>query len=170
MEKIIDNLYVGDDADYERMKDKAGWSFLRCCKEGPGGHRATVGYMTQGAPKGPSYLSATTGHRTALNFIDANDPHFVPLEMVSKGLEFTDRRLAAGDKVLVACNAGYSRGPITALLYLRSIGELTGNFVASERVFRTLYPKYDPGIGVRQFARTHWDTFEKSLRKEVHGS
>lgn len=170
MEKVVNNLYVGGDADYERLKGKNGWSFLRCCKEGPGGHRDTCGYIGLGAPKGPNYLSILKDELMALNFIDANDPNYIPGEMVSKGLKFVDDRLTAGDKVLVACNAGHSRGPTTAMLYLRSIGDLVGNFIASERIFRTLYPHYDPGIGVRQFARSNWDRFENSIRKESNGS
>lgn len=170
MHQVIDRLYVGGDSDYERLKSKDGWSILRACKEGPGGHRESLRYTTQAAPKGPNYLAVKKGGSLlSLNFIDANDPNFVPLEMVSKGLEFIDARLVAGDKVLIACNQGHSRGPTTAMLYLRSIGELMGNFVASERMFRTLYPEYDPGIGLRQFARSNWDTFEQSLRKETHG-
>lgn len=160
MEHIIGSLYVGDDADYEKLKDRKGWAFLRCCKEGPGGHRETVGYDTLGAPKGSEYLAAASGNRLALNYIDANDPHFIPLEMVRKGLAFVDKQLSEGDKVLIACNMGHSRGPTTAMLYLRSIGELDGNFVSSERIFRTLYYKYAPGLGVRQFARSHWDAFK----------
>lgn len=160
MEHIIGNLHVGDDADYEKWKDRKGWAFLRCCKEGPGGHRDTVGYSTLGAPKGPEYLAAVSGNRMALNFIDANDPNFVPVEMVRKGLSFLGKKLSEGDKVLVACNMGHSRGPTTAMLYLRSVGELEGNFIASERIFRTLYPRYSPGIGVRQFARSNWDAFK----------
>jgi hypothetical protein len=85
--------------------------------------------------------------------------------MIVKGLEFIDKRLAAGDNVLVACNAGHSRGPTTAMLYLRAIGELTGNFHQSERLFRTLYHKYSPGIGTRTFASNNWDYFKDYLRK-----
>jgi hypothetical protein len=166
MEQVIDRLFVGGDSDYERVKDKPGWSVLRTCKEGPGGHRQTVGYTTIGAPKGPTYLSAKKGNNLlALNFIDPKDPNFIPLEMVQKGMEFIDRRLAAGDKILVACNAGHSRGPATALLYLRAIGELDNNFIISERIFRTLYPNYLPDQGVRQFARTRWNEFHNALRK-----
>ena len=53
MERAFDNLYVGGDADYDKVKGVKGWSVLRCCKEGAGGHRETVVYGTQGAPKGP---------------------------------------------------------------------------------------------------------------------
>jgi protein-tyrosine phosphatase len=165
LEQVIDNLYVGSDDDYEKLKSKPGWSCLRCCKEGPGGHRDTLQYTTQAAPKGDDYLAAKKGDRMALNFIDANDPNFVPLKMIESGLRFIDQRIKAGDKILVACNAGHSRGPTVAMLYLRATGELPGNFNSSERIYRTLYREYDPGIGVRQFARSHWHTFENFLRK-----
>lgn len=167
MEQVIPNLYVGGDVDYEKVKDRAGWSFLRCCKFGPGGHKDTLGYTTQGAPKGPDYLAVKRGHRMALNFIDVEDPNLIPVEMVKKGLKFIEERREAGDKVLVACNAGHSCGPTTAFLYLRAIGELSGSFISSERIFRTLYHKYDPGQGARQFARSHWDFFQDYLKS--HG-
>lgn len=166
MENVLGHLYVGNDTDYERVSGKQGWSILRCCKEGPGGHRNTLGYTTKAAPQGKNYLYSEKGNHRALNFIDPHDPNFVPMEMIEKGLEYIDERLNAGDKVLVACNAGHSRGPTTAMLYLRSVGELPGNFASSERVFSTLYPNYDPGIGIRQFARTHWEYFNNSLRKD----
>lgn len=165
MEQVIHNLYIGSDEDYEKLALRPGWFTLRCCKEGVGGHRATLGYKEQSAPKGANYLSATTGSRMALNFIDPHDPAFIPKKMVEAGLAFIDEHLSAGDKVLVACNKGHSRGPTTAMLYLRSIGELPHNFIASERIFRTLYHPYDPGIGARQFARSHWNEFNDSLRK-----
>lgn len=164
MEQVIDGLYVGGDSDYERLKDKDGWSFLRCAKFGPGGHRETVGYEGNAAPKGKEYLTARKGNRMALNFIDANDPNFIPREMVEKGIRYVEERLQAGDKVLVACNRGQSRGPTAAMLFLRSIGELPGNFHRGERVFHTLYRNYDPGDGVRTFARQSWSTFDSILK------
>lgn len=164
MTNIIGSLYVGGDTDYEKIKDRPDWSCLRCCKCGPGGHKETLGYSSNAAPKGTDYLAVTKGRRMALNFIDANDPNFIPLKMVETGIQYIDGRLNAGDKVLVACNAGHSRGPTTAMLYLRAIGELPHNFHSSERIFRTLYPKYDPGLGVRTFARQSWAHFDNFLK------
>lgn len=170
MESVIPHLYVGSDADYIKVKDKQNWSVLRCAKEGPGGHRDTLGYKGQASPKGPSYLSVDALRRRALNFIDPHDPNFIPVGMVEKGLEFIDKRLAAGDNVLVACNQGHSRGPTTAMLYLRSVGELEGNFIQSERKYRTLYPHYDPNIGMRTFSSQNWSYFDNILRKgDIHG-
>lgn len=165
MESVIQHLYIGGDVDYVRLQDRDGWSFLRTCKYGPGGHQETLGYKTLGASKGPHYLSVDQRARRALNFIDVQDPNLIPLQMIEKGLEFINKRMAAGDNVLVACNKGGSRGPTMALLYLRAIGELTGNFIQSEKIFRTLYHNYDPGIGARTFARNNWDVFKDYLRK-----
>ena len=164
MQAVINNLYVGGDTDYSKLSARSGWSYLRCCKEGLDGHRSTLGYATQGAPKGPQYLATSDPKRPdfmALNFIDPDDPNFIPKEMVLKGIGFIERRLEAGDKVLVACNQGHSRGPSTVLLYLRHVGELTGNFIQSERIFRTLCPGFEPGVGMRAFTRSHWNDFEK---------
>lgn len=166
MEKIIGQLYVGNDQDFLKVKDRKGWSTLRCCKEGAGGHRETAKYTTAGAPKGEDYLAAGTGSHLALNFIDPHDPHFIQIEMLRKGLKFIQERLDAGDKVLIACNRGHSRGPTTAMLFMRSIGELPNTFVGSENIFRTLYPNYDPGIGMRTFARSHWSDFEKGSNEQ----
>lgn len=162
--QIIPGLYVGDDDAYQRLKDRPGWSFLRCCKEGPGGHRQTLGYTTLGAPKDKNYLWVKRGNHMALNLLDLDDPEFIAEGMINMGLDFIRERLAAGDKVLIACNQGHSRGPTTALMYLRTVGEMPYAFTKAERVFRTLYPKYDPGQAMRQYARSHWRQLE-----EQHG-
>ncbi len=159
MEQIIDRLWTGDNEGYERIRGKPGWSCLRCCKDGPGSHRELLGYHTMGAPKGVNYLWVRRGHVMALNLIDAGDPAFVSDAMIKHGLDFVAERHKAGDKVLIACNAGHSRGPTTTLLYLRTIGEMPHNFLRSEHIFKTLYRKYDPGTGMRQFARSHWQDY-----------
>lgn len=156
MEEIIPRLFVGSDKDYEKLQDRDGWSWVRCCKEGIGGHRQTLGYSTQGAPQGKNYLSVRKGHLLALNFIDPHDPAYISTELIQKGLDFISERIAAGDKVLVACNQGHSRGPTMALLYLRSIGEMPHSFGVSERIFSTLCPQYSPNQGMRTKARQLW--------------
>ena len=166
MEQVIDRLYVGDDNDYEKIKDNKSWKTCRCCKYGVGGHQDTLQYHTLAAPKGATYLSVERPNRIALNYIDAHDSNLIPPEMIVAGLRYIDKQLAAGYKVLVACNAGHSRGPTTALLYLRAVGDLTGNFHSSENKFRALYDKYDPGIGTRTFVQSHWSFFDHYLRKE----
>jgi hypothetical protein len=66
-------------------------------------------------------------------------------------------RYDEGDKLLSHCIAGHTRGPTMMLMFLRTIGEMPGSFRGSEHKFRTLYPPYDPGVGMRTYAREHWD-------------
>lgn len=167
--EVITRLYVGNDALYERLKDREGWSWLRCCKYGPGGHKDMLGYTTMAAPKGKDYLFARRGNHMALNLIDSDDPNYIQPDLVNEGLEFIKERMDAGDKVLVACNHGSSRSPTTALMYLRTVGEMPHNFVQSEKVFRTLYPNYDPGQGMRQYARAHWSELNGIQRTSESG-
>jgi len=167
MVEIIKRLYVGDDADYERLKTHEGWSFLRVCKEGAGGHRQTLVYHTLGAPKeSPNYLWVRKGHLMALNVLDLDDPKMIPELPVKKGLEFIKERFDAGDKVLSACNQGRSRGPTTMLMFLRSVGEMPEGFNRAMHKFKVLYPKYSPANGIKTFARDHWE----ELKDDFYGT
>lgn len=164
MEKVLNGMWVGGDTDYNKIKDRPEFYALRCCKDGPGGHKETLGYNTRSAPKGPDYLAVVSGRRMALNYIDNDDPNYIPEEMIKKGLRYIDEQLKAGHKILVACNAGHSRGPTMAMLYMRSIGELPYNFAQGQRIFHGLYSHYDPDIGVHTFAKQHWGMFENWIR------
>jgi hypothetical protein len=160
-QEIYNNVYVGNDETYDKLKDKANWSFLRPIKYGPGGHQDILKYTTLAAPDGKYKYWAVRGKNLmALNILDLDDPYFVPWDAIQKGLEFVNQRRLASDKVLIACNAGHSRGPTTGLMYLRSIGDMPWHFVKSEHIYRTLYPKFDPGQGMRQFARMHWNDLD----------
>ena len=162
MHEVYDNLYIGGDKDYEQVKGKEGWSCLRCCKYGPGGHQQILGYKTRGAPKGPDYLWAMKGKNLmALNILDLDDPNMIPFEAIKHGLDFIKERLDAGDKVLVACNSGHSRGPTTGLMFLRAIGDMPYHFVKAENIYKTLDPMFDPGMGMRQIARSHWSELDR---------
>jgi hypothetical protein len=157
MEQIIKNVYVGADRDYDHVKDREDFSVLRCCKYGPGGHKDLLKYTTQAAPEGPTRYWVKKGRVMAMNLLDLDDPNKIPPEMIKAGLDFAKEELAKGQKVLIACNDGGSRGPTCALMFLRSLGDMTHPFMQSEKVFRTLDPKYDPAMGIRQFARDHWN-------------
>lgn len=153
---IIDQLYVGDDDGYSRVKDKEGWSFLRACKYGPGGHQQTLGYTTPGAPKGPNYLFVKKGNLLALNILDLEDPAMIPQELIDKGLNYIHERISAGDKVLVACNQGHSRSASIILAYLRAADGMGDSFIRAEKLFKHICPSYDPGTGMRSHVREMW--------------
>ncbi len=165
MNEIYDNVWVGDDLDYEKIKDKPEWRAARMCKYGSGGHKETLGYDTKAAPKGKNYLSVEKGNHLAVNIIDMDDPNMIPFECITVALDYVKKQLDAGKKVLIACNSGHSRGPSTGLAFLRAIGDMPRNFHMAERVYKSLYPKYDPGLGIRQVIRSHWSELENMENK-----
>lgn len=155
MEEIIKRLYVGNDHDVKAAKER-GYARLACCKDGPDGHRAMLGYTTLGAPKGKNYLFARKGDHMALNLIDAEDPAMIPEAVLDEGVKFITEQMDKGNKILVHCNAGHSRGPSLAMMYLRSCGELPQGWQQSLHIFKTLYPEYKPGEGMLYRTRTRW--------------
>lgn len=156
MVEVIPHLWVGDDADYEKVKDREHWANLRVCKDGPGGHRDTLGYKTLAAPKDKDYLWVRRARRLSINLIDGDDPNWIAPEMIDTALEFIKEWLGKGELVLVSCNRGQSRSPSIVLMYLRSIGDMPYNLGMSERMFSHYYPPYNPAQGIRQYVRTHW--------------
>jgi len=74
---------------------------------------------------------------------------------------------AQGKKILIHCNAGHSRGPTTALLFMRSIGELPQPFNRARKIFKVLYPPYDPGQGMLYTAHKMWNEVENSYKPTV---
>ena len=149
-------VFVGDDNDYDKIKDKQNFRSCRMCKYGPGGHQQTLDYHTLAAPKGKNYLLMETDNRIAINIIDMEDPNMIPWDCILAALKYAKKEMDDGKNILIACNSGHSRGPTTGLLFLRAIGQMPHNFHVSERIYRTIYRKYDPGMGMRQLARSHW--------------
>jgi hypothetical protein len=155
--EVIDRLYVGDEEAVPQA-EKRGMSILAACKDGSiDCHRAVLGYTTLGAPKDRNYYSVQKDSKhMALNLIDTDDVSFIPDTVINAGLGFLKEQYAAGKKVFSHCVAGHSRGPTMAMMFMRTIGELPHGHATSEKVFRTLYPHYSPGTGMRQYARERW--------------
>ena len=164
MEQIIDRIWVGSDKDDAEAK-RRGYSRLVCAKDANGGHREMLGYTTRGAPHNAEYLFAQRGNWGAMNCIDVDGPEMIPTEMLDKGLAFAAKEYKAGHKILFHCNAGHSRGPSTALAFLRTIGEMPWSLRHSFHVFKTLYRPYDPGIGMKKKLAENWDRW-----KDIYGS
>lgn len=155
MVEIIPRIYVGSDEDFEKAHS-LGYTILTCAKDGTHGHRSILKYTTLGATKDSNYFFVDRGKHAACNLIDAEDPDFIPKEVIDAAIKCITKHYEAGDKILIQCNAGHSRGPTTALLFLRTIGEFPEGFTTAKKKFKTLYPKYDPGAGMEHYARAHW--------------
>ena len=161
MIEIYQNLFVGDENDYElEVSRQEGWAVVHACKEPY--HRQFLGYSGRGAPKGPEYFLARRGDRLALNIVDVKNPDFFSKEsMIDPALDFIDETRDQGLKVLVHCNQGGSRGPSIALLYMAArLGALPSESLeATEKEFRSRYPHYNPESGLREHLRQNWKSY-----------
>ena len=159
--EVHSNLFVGDERDYElTVAGQPGWAVVHACKEPY--HRNALGYRTRGAPKDHAeYLVARRGDRLFLNIVDADAPEFFAPAMIDQALDFIDEKRAQGQKVLVHCNQGESRGPSIALLYMATrLGVLpSASLDAAEASFRTIYPGYAPKQGMREHLRLSWQYY-----------
>ena len=162
MEKVYDGLWVGADEDSANAKSR-GYARLAVCKEGPDGHRQMCDYSTPGATHNGEYLFAKRGTWAAMNCIDVEHPEMIPTAMIIQGLKFIHAQLKAGRKILVHCNAGRSRGPSMVLMYLHAIGELPQGIERAHKIFKTIYPKFDPQRGMRMKMKELWDQLPKIL-------
>ena len=101
--------------------------------------------------------------RLYLNIVDADDPNYIPKEIIDEALTFIgDGMSARAKKVLVHCNQGESpRSPSIGLLYLaaRANGISSVSLPAAETDFRRVYPYYNPKAGMRGFLLRHWNDY-----------
>jgi predicted protein tyrosine phosphatase len=160
MIEIYPNLFVGNADDYElQVKGQTDWAVVHACKEPY--HRRELGYTSRGAPKNhPEYLIARRGNRLILNLVDANDPNYIPKEIIDAALDFIKDGLGKSQKVLVHCNQGESRSPSIGMLYLATNTEkLPKEFTEAEQSFRQIYPMYNPSEGMRGFLIRNWSGY-----------
>jgi hypothetical protein len=161
MIEIHQKLFVGSQTDYERIvRREDGWRVVQACRDPY--HRRALRYTGRAAPKGhPEYLIARRSDRLILNLLDADDPSYIPKEIMDAALAFIEESLGLGCRVLVHCNQGQSRGPSIGLLYLAAKTEAFSGlgFEAAHDRFREIYPGYDPHPGVRGFLMIHWTLY-----------
>jgi predicted protein tyrosine phosphatase len=122
-----------------------------------------LGYGGRGAPKEhPEYLIARRDNRLILNLVDADNPAYIPKEIVDAALAFIHESLTADHHTLVHCNQGMSRSPAIALLYLAVHTDLLpkATFAEAETAFRGIYPLYHPAGGMRGFLLQNWSTYQ----------
>jgi predicted protein tyrosine phosphatase len=107
---------------------------------------------------------ARIGHNEmALNMVDADDPRYFKDAMINAGLQFITDRFANGDSVLVHCNAGMSRSPSMAFLWMFEHGFLDKDFQGALAQFKDLYPGYCPGNGIQQYLKNRCEADAKGI-------
>lgn len=161
MIEVAPLLWVGTQYDYEdRRWAAAEWSVVQACKDPY--HRKALGYKGRSPDaKHPEFFMCVRDNRLILNMVDAPDPKYVDGNTVDTTLRFIAEGRAAGRKVFVHCNQGRSRSPTLAMLALAA--EMPESFEDAETEMRSRYQPYDPGAGVRTFARDHWQHYRKGV-------
>ena len=102
MREVYKNLWVGDENDVARAREK-GYAIVSACKDGISSHRQLLGYTSMGAPKGPEYLVARRKDHLFLNLIDGDRADYVPDKVIDEALSFISEHLDKGKSVLVHC-------------------------------------------------------------------
>ena len=151
MIEIMKNLYIGTRQDYEREKNKE-YSFVNACKEQ---HKEYLGYSGWKAPIDKNYLYVEQEHRLICNLIDARDMKYIPKEIIDKCLEFVDKELKNGRKVLINCQEGHSRSATIGLLYMLKKGLIKGNFDEIYKTYLQIYPPFMPSKGMYEYLQSY---------------
>ena len=161
MIEVHPGLHVGSEIEYEsRVRLQSGWAVIHACKDPY--HRQALGYTGRAASKDhPEYLIARRGDRLILNLVDADNPAYIPDEIMNAAVEFIHERLSLGQKVMVHCNQGMSRSPSIAMLYLAIHTEQLSriSFERDFAAFREIYPPFSPAPGVAGYLRARWILF-----------
>ncbi|HHX62337.1 MAG TPA: dual specificity protein phosphatase family protein [Epulopiscium sp.] len=160
MEMVHENLFVSNQEDYENGNfNKEEWSIVLAAKEPF--HRQALGYTGRAAAKdNPEYLYAKRDNKLILNLVDAPKSIFFDKGLIDLALDFIDEELNGGKKVLIVCNQGESRSTSLSLLYLVKKGLINGDTLEEvEAEFLKLYPKYNPGTGMRGFVKENWHNY-----------
>lgn len=160
MTRIVSGLYVGTVEDIP-FAEQENFSILGACKDPLHRKHARLkgasedGYVTKAMQKEePEYLFAERDHALYLNLIAPKDMKYIPDEVINKGLDFIDKEIKQGRKVLIVCNKAESRSPSIALMwmiregvfdYLTSVEDVIADFI------EYWYPNYNPSAGMKDY-------------------
>jgi len=156
--EVYRNLFIGDENDFEfNVKEDKNFRVVQACKEPY--HRKALGYSGRGAPKDhPEYYFAYREGNLICNLVDADDVNYIPDVIILEALNFIDKNLKMGYKILVHCNQGHSRSAVIGLLYLKEKTDLGGYcFADAELRYRRMYSNYAPANGMRNYAIKNWN-------------
>jgi len=162
MVEIYNNVFIGDENDYEcNVKYNETFNVIQACKEPY--HRKAIGYKGRACDsQNPEYLFAIRDNRLILNLIDGKNHEYVSKIIIDKAIRYINESLNSGKKVLIHCNKGESRSASIGLLFLAHKGVFKGDrFDIAERKYKEIYPKYSPSEGINKFCYINWEKYNR---------
>lgn len=163
MTAVFDNIFVGNDEDYQSVASKKNFSFLHCAKYPY--HKELVGYEKKVSPIDREYLYAHRGHKLALNMVDANNPALFKKVQFQYAYLFIKSEVAKKRTVLINCNKGESRSPSVALFYLAHLGVVKNDTFSIARTdFLDIYPNYKPSYGISLYMHFAWESLMEHIQ------
>ncbi len=163
MYKIINHLYVGPISMLDFARE-FGMSILGACKYPLHQQHARLsgsnkeGYLSISKDE-PEYYFSEREHALYCNLVDARSAEYIPDVIIERALKFISDELEQNRKVFITCNAGTSRSPSIAFMYLITEGYFTlcDTFEEAIRFFKKKYPLYAPNKGFYDYTKRFFD-------------
>ncbi len=161
MEKVFENLYVGNKYDFYDEENNEEFSFCLCAKTM---HQKIAkldcndyeGYSGNMPKDNKEYLIAERPDRRllAVNLIDAPKVEYIPKEIIDKCLDFVEQNTNNGKKVLVVCDQAMSRSAGVAFMYMMKKGVFNDcvNFSDAYRKMQEVYSYTSLGKGMLEYS------------------
>ena len=156
MIEVHPNLFVGNGENCIQGNTKL--VVVHACKYPC--HQNAVGYRGNLPSTHPNYLVLEDKFNLYLNMIDPDKPLFMP-PLFSRFLEFSKKHWNQGKSILIHCNRGESRSPTLAMMFMSKVLFVLPNdsFINAKKEFTSLYPRYQPVLGIQIYLNNNWDEF-----------
>lgn len=155
MIQVYNNLYVGDMHDCMSYR-RDNIAIIHACKTC---HCRVQGYRGSLCSDNPNYLIYKKGKNLYLNLVDM-PCEFNPVytnPMFDAAIKFIGAHIET-IPVLIHCDCGVSRSPSIAMVYLAQTGAISsGDINRTVAEFQKLYPKYNPGNGIKMYIAKNWN-------------
>ena len=156
MKEIINNLFIGNDADCLNIGNDKDYAIIHACKTC---HQKGVGYRGNLSSNHPHYLILEHSNHLYLNMVDMDRELMAKFThpIMKSALNFIKTHIE-GKKVLIHCNQGQSRSPSIGLVYLAQNGFIKNStYLKAKEEYLELYPSYFPGKGIELYLNNNWE-------------
>ena len=154
MKEILENLYVGDDADC--LNVGSDFAIIHACKTC---HQKGIGYRGSLPSSHPNYLFFERENHLYLNMVDMECellPRFTH-PIMNRAILFIEKNITK-KPILIHCNQGFSRSPSIGLVYLARENKITSDlYYNANNDFLKVYPNYLPGRGIELYLMNNWE-------------